>query len=291
MSHPLKIGLPLHVPQEKAAALSQLAEASGFDSVWISEHLIWPAQVPNIYPYAPDGAAPVDDQTETQDPWVVLASVASCTSTIKLGSWVYVLPLRDPFVSARAIGCLDTVSAGRVLLGIGVGWLKDEFELARQPWSNRGKRAEEIMEILRLLWTGEVVEFHGKYYQFPPVRFTPTPPQRDRIPIYLGGTSEVAIDRATRCGDGWIGLRHGDVEETAGIVSRVRAKRADHGFDPALFEVTVATSRIPDVATADRYAEIGVNRIILKPWRRDGGDWDVVRTGVDKVHDLLAQLG
>ena len=142
------------------------ADELGFESCWQPEHLIWPAIMPPQYPYSGDGYPPVTTETPAFDPWVNLSFIASATTKLKLGTNVYILPLRDPFVTARAVGTLDYVSGGRVLFGCGVGWLEDEFNLTGLGFKNRGSRTDEIIEILKKLWTEDVTEFHGKHYDF-----------------------------------------------------------------------------------------------------------------------------
>jgi probable F420-dependent oxidoreductase len=185
--------------------VASVAEAHGFDSIAIPEHLIFPEAMPPEYSYTPDGYPPMHSDTPAFDPWVVLAGVATRTSTIRLVSGVFILPLRHPIMVARSVVTLDRMSGGRVVLGIGVGWLSDEFEIVGVDFHDRGKRTDEMMALMRQLWSEDTIEFHGKFFDIPPVKFLPKPVNKQRgIPIVVGGTSPGALRRAGRLGDGWM---------------------------------------------------------------------------------------
>lgn len=164
--------------------------------------------VQHAYPYAGGGRPPVPSRVPTHDAWVYLAAVAGVTSTAKLGSSVYILPVRDSLVTARAVATLDVVSGGRAILGAGVGWMAEEFAIQGIDFASREERTDEIVDVLRSLWRDEVTEFHGEHVDLPPVYFEPKPPQSAALPIVFGGESPAALRRAARLGDGWIGLRH-----------------------------------------------------------------------------------
>ena len=121
------------------------ADEAGYESVWIPEHLVWPSSLPSDSPYSADGKWPIDTKTPLYDPWVSLSFIAACSQRVRLGTYIYILPLRNPFVTARAVTTLDRVSQGRVILGIGVGWFKEEFEAVGESWGDRGKRADETI--------------------------------------------------------------------------------------------------------------------------------------------------
>jgi probable F420-dependent oxidoreductase len=185
--------------------VAELAEANGFGSIWIPEHLVMPVEVPPGYSYTPDEYSPMRPETPTFDPFVVLAGVATRTTTIGLGTSVFILPLRHPIAVARSVVTLDRMSGGRFTFGVGVGWLQDEFEIMGEDFHNRGKRTDEMIVLLRKLWSEDVIEFHGDFYDIPPIKFHPKPVNRERgIPIFIGGTSPAALRRAGRLGDGWI---------------------------------------------------------------------------------------
>ncbi len=251
---------PRYYPEVAAAA-----EANGFESVWVPEHLVLPAEMPPTYLYTESGFPPIDPRTPMFDPWVVLGAVAQATSTIRLATNVYILPLRHPIVTARAVTTLDRVSGGRVTLGIGVGWLEEEFELVEQDFKNRGKRTDEIIPLLRTMWSRDVdvIDHHGEFYDMAPFVFMPKPVQKPAIPIEVGGASKAALRRAGQLGDGWIeiGAREpGMLEE---MISTVQRHRVEAGRENEPFEFTCGVGRRLD--DAERAREMGVTRINLGP--------------------------
>jgi probable F420-dependent oxidoreductase len=185
--------------------VAEAAEANGFDSLWMPEHLIFPAEMTPNYSYTPDGYPPMQVDTPAFDPWVVLGAVASRTTTIGLATGVFILPLRHPIMVARSVVTLDRISGGRVILGVGAGWLPDEFEIVGEDFHNRGKRMDEMITLMRKLWSEDTIEFHGEFYDSPPVKFAPKPLNKTSgIPFVIGGTSPGALRRAGRLGNGWI---------------------------------------------------------------------------------------
>jgi probable F420-dependent oxidoreductase len=249
---------PRHYPQVAA-----VAEANGFESVTMPEHLLLPAAMPPTYPYSESGYSVMSEATPLYDPWVVLGSVASATTSIRLSTNVYVVPLRHPFVTARSVLTLDRISNGRVTLGTGVGWLQDEFDAIGLSFEDRGKRMDEIVPLLRRLWTEEVIEHHGEYYDFGPIRFEPKPIQKPCIPIEIGGHSPAALRRAGRLGDGWAEVGSHDFDtfvERRDIVMRAReeAGRADLPFE-------ISSGLGTDLASVRRCQELGVARVNVSP--------------------------
>lgn len=283
----LRFGVPLAVAVSEMAELARRAEDAGCESVWLPEHLIWPVAFESSYPYADSGRPPVPAALATYDPWVLLAHVAAATRHLRLGTSVYILPLRDPHVTARAVATLDLVSAGRALLGAGVGWMREEFEIAGQAFSSRGTRSEEIVAILRALWSPGPAHFAGRHYRFPPVHFEPKPPQGARLPIHLGGQSEAALRRAARIADGWIGMPQ-EPEAVRAHVERLRAYRREYGRESEPLEITTGppASGVPDAEAAMRYRDAGVDCLSIRPWRR-GEDF---RAGIHRLGELIAAV-
>jgi probable F420-dependent oxidoreductase len=239
--------------------VAKVAEEHGFESVWIPEHLVLPADMPPTYPYSESGYPPIAPDTPMFDPWVVLGTVASATTKIRLATNVYVLPLRHPMVTARAVLTLDRVSGGRVTLGIGVGWLEEEFEIAGQSFHDRGRRTDEIMGLLRQLWTEDTIDHQGEFYQFPPLKFAPKTLQKPNIPIEVGGATRPALRRAGQLGDGWIEAGARDFETLKASIDTVLSFRRDAGREHLPFEITTGFGR--DLDTIHRCEEIGVTRV------------------------------
>jgi probable F420-dependent oxidoreductase len=243
--------------------IAKEAEDNGFESVWMPEHLILPATMPPTYPYSESGYAAIDGDTPMFDPWVVLGSVASRTSTIRMSNNIYVLPLRHPFITARAVITLDRISGGRVTVGAGVGWLEEEFDLMGESFANRGARMEEIIHILRRLWSEDVIEHHGEYYDFGPVKFAPKPLQSPNIPIEIGAHGKPALRRAGRIADGWVEVASGSYERFTERLAVVQEGRREAGRENEPFEVTCGIAF--DVESVKRCEEIGATRCVVGP--------------------------
>jgi probable F420-dependent oxidoreductase len=265
----MKFGLSLSgISPRHYSALSQQAERLGYESVWIPDHLVFPEVMPPTYLYSETGEPPINSKTAVYDPWVLLGGIATVTESIRMATNVYVLPLRHPITTARGVLTVDRISRGRITLGVGVGWLTEEFGLVGLDASNRGKRTDEIIPLLRRLWTEEIIEHHGEYYDLDPVYFEPKPFQRP-IPIEVGGTSPAALRRAGRLGDGWIAIgidAPDELQAALDVVQRHR-KEADRGDLP--FVVTTNIFADADVAEIERLADLGVDRAILRLPVRD----------------------
>lgn len=256
----MKVGLTFFPTRpEYLIPTAKRADEIGYDSIWVPEHMVFPAHVTSQYPYAQRGA-PLPD-TPLHDPLIALACVAAVTRNVKLGTGIYILPLRHPMAIARQVTSLDLFSNGRFLFGIGVGWLKEETEAAGSVFGERGPRSDEIIQALRGLWTEERPSFQGKYYQFPEVGFQPKPVQ-GTVPILVGGESKPALRRAARLGDGWFGMGH----KPDGVRQRVqelRRLREEHGRASVPFDITVQCELEPTADNLKRYEEAGAHRVTL----------------------------
>jgi probable F420-dependent oxidoreductase len=243
---------------------AEAADQLGFESIWLPEHLVLPISMAGS-PYAGAEHPPVPPTTQLFDPASLLSFVAARTLTIRLGTYVYLLGLRHPFVTARAFGTLDWLSGGRAVIGAGAGWLRSEWEALGIDPSTRAGRLNEAIEVCRRLWTEETVAHDGTYFPFSEVAFEPKPVQRP-IPILIGGESAPALRRAGRLGDGWIGMAH-TPESAAASVATIRSHREDAGRSAEPFEVTVGgeCASEDDVAA---WTKAGVDRLIVSPWRR-----------------------
>jgi len=239
------------------------ADELGFESVWFPEHLVLPVEMSGS-PFAGAEHPPVPPSTPVFDVLAYLSFLAGRTRRVRLGTHVYNLGLRHPFVAARAVQTADVVSGGRLELGVGAGWLRGEWDVAGLDFDSRGARLDEALEVCRRLWTEQQVAHHGRFFDFDAVMFEPKPLQRPHPPILVGGESPAALRRAARH-DGWIGLNHTPDTATA-MVATLRRLRADAGHDGA-FTVTVGGA-VDDAAAVEAFAAAGVDRLIVSPWAR-----------------------
>ena len=256
--------------------ISEEAERLGFESVWLPEHLVFPVHLSRS-PFPGEEHPPVPPSTPVFDAFAYLSFLAGRTSTIRLATHVYNLGLRHPFIAARAVQTLDVVSGGRAICGVGAGWLESEWVAAQLDFVSRGRRLDEALDVCKRLWTEEVVEHHGEFFDFDPVMFEPKPVQRPWPPVLVGGESPAALRRAARAGDGWVGLDHTpeSVREPLRRLTELRGER------PPL-EITVGgqvTSK-DDVA---RWEEAGVDRLLVSPWARSREALDGLRRFADMV--------
>lgn len=274
----MKFGVPLFgVSPRYYPDVARAAEENGFESIWMPEHMVMPVNIPPTYLYSESGYPPIVPETPLYDPWVMLGGIATATRTLRLATNVYILPLRHPVTTARSVVSLDRLSGGRVTLGIGVGWLEEEFDVMGQSFHDRGRRADEIIGILRRLWTDEVIDHEGEHYRFGPVKFEPKPLQKPGIPIEVGGTTPAALRRAGRLGDGWIETGEKDVADLAAKLEVIRRHREEAGREHLAFEVTSGLGR--DLDSVRRCRDVGVTRVVAGPPAR------AARLTVEEVSD------
>src|SRR5580700_3079009 len=190
---------PMTTP-ELLEAVGRASEARGISTLWVGEHVVLFEQYASAYPYAADGRIPAPAQSGLLDPIVTLSYLAARTRTVRLGTAMLLLPQRNPVYTAKEISSLDWLSGGRVDLGIGVGWLKEEFEALDVPWERRGARTDEYLEVLRTLWVDDTSSFHGELYDLDPSEMYPKPVQQPYPPIHIGGETPAALRRAARLG-------------------------------------------------------------------------------------------
>lgn len=262
----MKFGVALGVLRPDChLAAAEEADRLGFESVWLPEHLIFPVAMSGS-PHAGQDHPPVPPTTPVFDCFAYLSYLAARTERVRLGTHVYLMGLRHPFVAARAVQTLDIVSGGRAEVGVGAGWLDSEWRAAGIDFRERGRRLDETLAVCKRLWTDPQVEHHGEFYDFEPVVFEPKPVQRPWPPIHVGGESDAALRRAARHGDGWVGLEH-TVESVKAPVVRLRRLRAEAGREGAPLMITVMASPSRR-AEIEAWEEAGVDRIIVAPWKR-----------------------
>lgn len=249
-----------------AARVARAAEAAGFESLWAGEHVVLPD------PQAPP--SPVPPLTPMLDPTVALAFLAAHTTTIRLGTGIIILPQRNPLVLAKELASLDVLSGGRLIFGIGIGYLKAEFDAIGAPFADKGARTEEYLKAMQAIWTMEKPSFAGRFASFAGVQARPQPAQKPHPEIVFGGHTPAAFSRAARLASGWYGFAL-TPEQTEQAIAGVKSACAAHGrrFADLEISVTPAPERdrlLIDRATAERFAALGVSRLIVyAPRARD----------------------
>ena len=244
---------------EDLAANTKLAEELGFESVWMGEHIAFPFEFKSRYPGSPDGKPPVRPDIHLPDPLIVFAYLSSITTKIRFGTGVLVLPLRNPFAVAKAVATLDQLSNGRFIFGIGVGWLKEEFEYVGMNWEDRALRSNEYMKLLTALWSQERPAFKGKSIAAEGFYFNPKTIQQPRPPFIIGGHGEAAYKRAARLADGFY-ITAQNMDDARHTIKRLREVERDHARTKPL-ELTIGVGPIT-VDTVKELEDLGVERII-----------------------------
>lgn len=246
---------------EPFGTLVTSAENNGFDSVWTIEHVVVPVGYQATYPYDPSGKIPIPNDTPMPDPLLPLAYAAALTETIKLATGIVILPQRHPLYIAKEAATLDRLSRGRLLLGIGIGWLKEEFDALGIPFAERAPRTDETVRAMRSLWKGEAEAFESEYFSWGPVDSWPKPVRESGVPIVVGGHSKAAARRAARLGDGFFpGVF--SPEQLADIVQVMHEECDRIGRDPGEIEVT-AVLGATEPALAEQMAEAGASRLLM----------------------------
>lgn len=243
-----------------AAKAARAAEAAGFDSVWTGEHIVLPD------PQVPPSPVPAD--TPFLDSAVALAYVAAHTQSIRLGTGIIILPQRNPVVLAKELASLDVLSAGRLIFGIGIGYLQPEFAAIGAPFDHKGPRSEEFLAAMVALWSQEKPAYHGRFVAFSGVNAMPQPVQQPHPEIVFGGNTRQAYSRAARLARGWYGFAL-DVDATSKAIEGLRAACAAAGRQLGDLEISVTPRGRVDKATLERFASLGVTRLIMLHRARD----------------------
>jgi len=259
---------PVETP-EFAVAFARLAETYGFESLWVVEHVVMAVEYTSVYPYDPSGRSPFTAEVAQPDPLLWLSYVAAATSRIRLATGVLILPQRNPLILAKELATLDRLSGGRVELGIGMGWVREEAEALGTCFDDRGKRADEYVAVMRTLWREPVASFAGEFVQFDRVVSRPTPAQPGGVPIVVGGHSAAAARRAGRLGDGFFPL--GVSDDRLAQLRRVMADSAQaHGRDPDAIALTLLD--MSDLRSAERCVRLGADRMVVAALQPDLDD-------------------
>ena len=243
--------------RDGAEKLAKACENSGIESLWTVEHVVVPSGYESPYPYSPTGKMPGDETAPIPDPLAWLAFMAAHTTTVRLATGIVILPQRNPVILAQECATIDVLSEGRLELGIGIGWLREEFDVIGVPFEERMERTDEYVDALRALWSNDET-FSGKYTSFANARSFPKPVQRGGIPIVVGGHTKAAARRAGRLGDGFFPARPQDIGM---LVDEMKRAAKDAGRDPDAIEVTTAGP--PNIDFAKQLADHGVSRLVM----------------------------
>jgi len=244
---------------EGAQALAKAAEDSGVESLWTVEHVVVPEGYASPYPYSPTGKMPGDERAPIPDPLAWLSYMAALTTNVRLATGILILPQRNPVVLAKECATIDVLSSGRLTLGVGIGWLQEEFDAIGIPFDERTGRTDEYVAALRALWS-ENETHHGTFSNFTNARSYPKPVQQGGIPIVVGGHTKGAARRAGRIGDGFFPASANNLPD---LIDEMRRAAKDAGRDPDAIEVT--TGGAPSVDFAKQLADQGVTRMVMPP--------------------------
>ncbi|MFI5307996.1 MAG: LLM class F420-dependent oxidoreductase [Polyangiales bacterium] len=286
----MKIGIiPINVgvrDAERMAAVARKAEEVGVESVWTFEHVIVPMAYDSKYPYSAEGKMAASPETVFVDPLIALSFVAGCTRTLRLGTGVNILPQANPLLLAKQAASIDFVSGGRLLLGVGTGWLREEYEALGTPFERRGARFDDYVTAMKKVWSGEVVEHEGEFVKLHGFKSHPVPVQKPHPPLIIGGTSRAALMRVARHGDGWFAPSAG-VAALAPQLAELRAIASELGRKPESIEITAMWPfALEGVASIARYEALGVSRLVA-PVQLLGARNPL--DGLDKLGEQLAR--
>jgi len=270
---------------EMLAHLATTAERVGVESIWTVEHVVIPVGYKSTYPYDPSGKIPAPEQLPMPDPLISLAYAAAVTKTLRLATGILILPQRHPLYVAKEVATLDVLSHGRMILGIGVGWLEEEFDALGIAFDERAARTAEAVRAIRSLWKDEAAPFAGKFFRWEKLESHPKPQQKPGVPIVVGGHTELAARRAARYGDGFF---PGVIEEEKLVrllgVMRDECKKV--GRDPATIEITSGRAA-PSADSVKELEDLGVSRFMVPP---PAFDPDGVTKGLEQLGALIAKL-
>jgi probable F420-dependent oxidoreductase len=258
--HALGIGAGAQRPVIDAVAAA--AESCGFATLWSGEHVVMVDSTSSRYPYSVDGQIAVPSTADWIDPMIGLSFAAAATSTIGIATGVLLLPEHNPVVIAKQAATLDSLSGGRLALGVGIGWSREEFDALGVPFARRAARTAEYIAAIRTLWRDDVASFAGEFVHFESVRVNPRPVRARQIPIVLGGNGDSALGRVAALGDGWYGFNLDGVAHVAERLAYLGARCRESGRDITRLRLAVALRR-PEVGDVARLADLGVDELVI----------------------------
>jgi probable F420-dependent oxidoreductase len=252
-------------------AVASAADGCGFATLWAGEHVVMVDQSASRYPYSNDGAIAVPAEADWLDPMIALAFAAAASSRIGVATGVLLLPEHNPVVVAKQAASLDRLSGGRLTLGVGVGWSREEFDALAVPFEHRAARTAEYAAAMRTLWRDDIASFSGKFVGFDSIRVNPKPVRSRRIPIVVGGNSDAALRRAAAWGDGWYGFNLDGVAEVRTRITKLDELCAGLNRDRSELRLAVAL-RSPSVSDCEELAVLGIDELVLVESPPDGAD-------------------
>lgn len=274
------------MPPDHYVPLAQAADAAGYHGIACSDHVLDLETLSTPYPYTKDGKRRWEPGTPWLDPWVAIGAMGAVTERLRFTTNVYVLPMRNPFVTAKAVATAAVLTGGRVSLGIGMGWCEEEFVLMDQPFAKRGARADEALALMQQLWTGEVVEHHGEFFDIPRLQLAPATP--GPIPIVVGGLSEAALKRAARH-DGWMS-DYATIDELGEFRRRIEEHREVLGRTDVPFSLYGSPK---DAVTPEDFARagsLGVTDIVTLPWAYYHGFTEDLALKIEGLERFAAEV-
>ena len=264
--------------------VARLAEELGYHSVWVTDHVTLPLKVDSWYPYRSHGRWDYPPDTSWLDPLLALQWAAAAAPTLKIGTSILVVPLRNPLLLAKQISTLDFLTGGRVILGAGAGWMEEEFNIIGQSYSNRGKRLLEMVRLMRQCWSGDVVDFHGEFYDVSGFQMYPLPLKRN-IPVIWGGHSDAAIRRCARTGDGWHPTQI-TLDQLREGIDKLRQFCREFDRDPATVPIVArpGNTYVVDAEAHARHVELGVTHLVADtPIKQEDPDLSILRTEMERI--------
>ncbi|MFI5718644.1 TIGR03619 family F420-dependent LLM class oxidoreductase [Nocardia sp. NPDC051750] len=251
----------------EAVPVARMLDEAGFDGIVVSDHMIYPRHLTSPYP-SPTGKPMWTPETAWPDSWVLIGAMAAVTQRIRFTNAVYIAPARPLLEVAKQVATAAVLSADRVALTVGAGWMREEFDVMGQDFTNRGKRLDEMIQALPALWQGGWVSWRGKHYQVPELMLEPHP--SNPVPIMCGGESDAALRRAARLCDGWVGNAY-TWEDAAQKVTQLNTMRREYGREHEPFEIMLALRDPPTVETFTRAEDLGVTAVMCRPWATTDG--------------------
>jgi probable F420-dependent oxidoreductase len=270
--------------------IAQAADAAGIESFWRGEHVLVPREINSIDPYYARALPPGMERFPSLDPITLAAFLAARTERLHFSMGVNLIALHVPYQLARVLATADLVSDGRIMMAVGVGWMREEYDILGIDWSTRGGRTDEAMAVLRTLWTDPHPRFEGKHFSLPPVTFQPKPAQTGGPPLFVAGLSKFAFRRAARHGDGWYG-HDLTLSEARGAVASIEEERKRYDRMDKPFEYTTRATSDISPAEVTAFAEIGVDRLLLDVGSAATDGIDTVLSRIERISRDLAGIG